>query len=80
MSKHYVDRLKIINHLICIKGTGTPKQFALKLKIGESSLFEMLKLMKKLGAPIKYCKQKQSYYYNEDGAFSVQFLRDNKEG
>ena len=79
MSKHYVDRLKNINHLICIKGTGTPKQFARKLNIAERSLFEMLSVMKKLGAPIKYCKHRQSYYYNQEGAFNVKFFKDKEE-
>ena len=75
MSKHYFDRVETIDRLIRIKGTGPPKQFAQKLDIGERTLFEIINLMKELGAPIKYCKGRQSYYYEHEGRFCLKFLK-----
>jgi predicted DNA-binding transcriptional regulator YafY len=74
MLKDYLDRLQTIDHLIRIKGTGTPKQLAQRLCISERTLYEILALMKDKGAPIKYCKTRQSYYYQTDGEFAVKFF------
>ncbi len=73
MLKQYLERLQTIDRLIRIKGTGTPKQLANRLNISERSLYEFLGLMKDLGAPISYSKQKQSYYYEWDGRFETRF-------
>jgi len=62
-------RLKHIDSLIRIKGTGTPDQLAQRLGMSRRSLFDYLNLMKDYGAPIKYCSQRQSYYYETEGRF-----------
>lgn len=68
-----IGRLEVVDHLIRIRGTGSPKQLARRLGISERSLFEYLKFMKELGAPIKYSKNRQSYYYTEIGIFQIKF-------
>lgn len=62
-------KLKHIDNFIRIKGTGTPDQLAHRLGISRRSLFDYLNLMKEYGAPIKYCSQRQSYYYETEGHF-----------
>jgi hypothetical protein len=74
MSRKYFERLQNIDRLIRIKATGTPKEFAQKLYISESRLYSCLSLMKDLGAPVRYCKQRQSYYYEKEGGFCFQFM------
>lgn len=74
MQKEIFERLERIDHLIRIKGTGTPADLATRIGVSERSIFEYLNLMKDLGAPIKYCQYRQSYYYDEEGSFVVSFL------
>lgn len=68
-----IDRINTINYYISIKGTGTPKEFAYKLNISERMIYEYLNLFKRIGAPIKYCKIKKTYYYEIDGILEVKF-------
>lgn len=78
MQKEIFRRIKRIDHLIRIKGTGNPPQLASKLGISERSIYEYLNLMKDLGAPIKYCHVRESYYYDEEGSFTICFLQRHK--
>jgi predicted DNA-binding transcriptional regulator YafY len=71
------NRLDRVNQLITRKATGTPRELAEKLQIAESTLYETIALMKHLGAPIRYCKTRQSYYYTEHGEFYVKFIKKN---
>ena len=73
MLRYDLHRLESMDRLIRIKGTGTPQYFANKLGISERTLYEYLAYMKELGAPIEYCKQRQSYYYKEHGGFNFNF-------
>ena len=66
-----------IDYLIKIKGTGTPDEMAKKLGISQRTLFNYLNYLKALGAPINYCKNRKSYYYDYDVKFFIGFL-DNK--
>ena len=68
-------RIKLIDHLIHIKGTGTPEELGVKLGLSRTAVFQYINLMKEYGAPIKFCKFRQSYYYDEDGTFTIQFMR-----
>lgn len=76
MPKRYFERLQTIDYLIRIKGTGTPAQLAKRLRISERTLYEFLKMMKDLGAPIEYDRYKESYYYGEKGGFNIKFNKN----
>ncbi|MBC9912696.1 HTH domain-containing protein [Chitinophaga varians] len=76
MPKRYFDRLQTIDYLIWIKGTGKPAQLAKRLRISERTLYEFLKMMKELGAPIEYDRYKESYYYSEKGGFNIRFSKN----
>jgi predicted DNA-binding transcriptional regulator YafY len=76
MTRLYFDRLNAIDHLIRIRGTGSPRELAGRIGLSERSLYEFIDLMKTMGAPIRYCKYRQSYYYAEEGGFCVRFLRN----
>ncbi|MFV0604981.1 MAG: hypothetical protein ACK5NK_03975 [Niabella sp.] len=66
-------RLHCINDYIVKSNTGTPKEFALKLRISERQLYMDLEIMKKLGAPIAYSRTGNSYFYTREGCFSIGF-------
>ncbi|HWK02173.1 MAG TPA: hypothetical protein VNS58_00990 [Puia sp.] len=76
MQKEIFHRLSRIDSLIRIKGTGTPSELAEKIGISERSTYEYLRLMRDFGAPVLYSRQRKSYYYKEDGRFTISFLLD----
>jgi predicted DNA-binding transcriptional regulator YafY len=67
-------RLERIDHLIRIKGTGTPAQLARRMGVGERTIYEYISMMKELGAPIRFCRERRSYYYDKDGVFIISFV------
>jgi predicted DNA-binding transcriptional regulator YafY len=72
--KHYLNLLLQLDQFIRLKGTGSPPEFARKLGISERSLYEYLKVLKDLGAPVKWSRQDKSYYYSTEGQFRISFL------
>jgi hypothetical protein len=62
----YVNRLERIDALVFMKATGTPEQFAGKLGIRRSTLYQTLQEIRFLGVEIKYCCHRRSYYYAND--------------
>ncbi len=60
-----LNRLKRMDELIRRKATGNPREFAARLGISESLLYLNIELLKSMGGPIQYCKEKDSYEYEE---------------
>jgi len=73
-----LNRIDRVDQLIRLKATGTPKRLATRLKISESSLYELLKIMKEMGAPIYYCSNRESYCYKEHVTFIYGFSSHKK--
>lgn len=71
-------RIKFIDQLIRIKGTGTAERLAERLGISRATVYVYLNLMKENGAPIKFCKFRQTYYYDEEGSFAIRFFRKSE--
>ena len=76
MQKEIFQRLNRIDHLIRIKGTGTPSELADKIGMSERSTYEYIRLMKEFGAPVSYSRQRKSYYYLQEGSFIIRFLTE----
>lgn len=58
-----INRLERIDQLIRMEITGCSVDFAEKLNISRSTLFELLNCLKQLGANIYYNHDKLSYLY-----------------
>lgn len=69
----YFERIKRMNDLIVIGKTGNPREFAAKMDMSDRSIYEYLKVMKAMGAPIFYNKGRRSYVYSASGSFKVGF-------
>ncbi|MFK7968796.1 MAG: hypothetical protein AB8F95_00425 [Bacteroidia bacterium] len=76
----YIQRLKRIDRLIRRKATGSPESFAEKLDISVSHLYAIIRDMRELGAPIKYCRHRGSYYYEYEVCFLAEFFDDDQLG
>ncbi|MEM9849829.1 MAG: DNA-binding protein [Bacteroidota bacterium] len=61
--KAQIDRLKRIDALIQRKATGCPKRFSSRLGISKASLHRYIEHLKDFGAPIAYCRTRETYYY-----------------
>jgi predicted DNA-binding transcriptional regulator YafY len=72
--KHYLNLLLRLDQFIQRKGTGSPPEFAQKMGVSERSLYEYLRVLKELGAPIRFSRQERSYYYEKGGQFQISFL------
>ncbi len=60
--------------LISLMATGTPEEFAEKIGIRRSTLFESIQEMRGLGVDIKYSHDRQSYYYADDRRVRVKVV------
>jgi len=72
--KSLLHRLIRLDYLIHLKATGKPADCANKIGISERSLYDYLKILKEMGAPIKFSRNRGTYYYNEDGRFRISFI------
>ncbi len=69
-----VNRIRRIDEMIRTRRTGPPAQFARALGMSRSRLFETLQELRTLGAPIGYCRDRQSYEYLHPVEFHIGFV------
>lgn len=78
-----LNRLQKIHQYIKVSNTGTPKEFANKLNISESQLYNVLEDLKIKGFPIVYSRRLKTYRYNEtcdlEIEYSVRLLTRNEK-
>ena len=72
-----LKRLIRLDQLIRHKSTGTPANCAQQIGISERSLYDYLKLLKEMGAPVRFSRGRRTYYYAEEGRFYVSFLAED---
>jgi hypothetical protein len=67
----YLDRISKMQKLLEQGCTGTPNEFACRLGVSRTSLYELLDELKSKGAPIVYSKTAKSFYYSSPYEISV---------
>ena len=72
-SLKYIDRINKIHSLINSEKTGTPEAFAKKLYLSRRQMYNELEFFKAINAKIKYCKQKETFYYESKFEFSFSY-------
>ncbi|NVO11645.1 MAG: hypothetical protein HXX16_16910 [Bacteroidales bacterium] len=65
------NRLNLFNRLIEMQCTGTPKEFARKLGISRSELYNTIKHAQELGVNIRYSRIKHTFFYDSPTRISV---------
>jgi predicted DNA-binding transcriptional regulator YafY len=73
MLSRTLRHLQQLDHYIRIGKTGSPTELALKLKVCERQIHRYIVLLKKLGAPVEYCRKRKTYCYTTEGGFSFKF-------
>lgn len=68
-----LERLRKIHQYIKVCNTGSPSEFATKLGISESQLYNVLDDLKIKGFPISYSRKLKSYIYNESCELEVNY-------
>lgn len=71
----YLERVRRMNSLISMKSTGTPEEFARRMGIRRSTLFQTLQEMRVIGVDIKYSNTCQSYYYADERRIRIKVER-----
>lgn len=75
----YVNRLKRMDYLIRLKATGNATEFSKRLGISRSQLLQDLKEFRELGAPVRFCRSRQSYEYMSECLLNLEFRSRQKE-
>jgi len=78
-----IELLQRIYNLIETSCTGTPGEFARRIRISERHLRDIIDEMKDMGAPINYSRRNETYYYTEpfeiDVSCNFRRLSDNEK-
>jgi hypothetical protein len=68
--------MRRIDRLAKLGATGAPPELARKLGVSEKTVYAIVGDMREvLGAPIEYCRHRQSYVYTRPGTLDFGFLR-----
>ncbi|QHI35896.1 hypothetical protein IMCC3317_12440 [Kordia antarctica] len=70
-----IEVLKRVDQLIRIKATGSARDLAVKLGIGKSTVYEIIEILKNMGAEIKYCNYRKSFYYISDKILAIGYIK-----
>lgn len=77
----FIEKIRLIERLdglIQGRATGSPKQLSEKLGISERCKYDIINLMKNMGAPINYCNVSTRYYYEGEVEFQIGFGNKNR--
>ena len=77
----FLEKLRAIermDQLIKLKATGSAKELANKMSVSRSTVYEIIEVMKNMGAEIAYCSTRKSYYYQKEVVFAIGFVERHK--
>lgn len=73
----FIQKIQVIERvdsLIKLKSTGTAHELSRRLCVSKRSVYNILELMKNMGAPIEYCQIRRTYYYSYQCDFVLGFI------
>lgn len=73
-----IQILERVDQLIRLKSTGTPDDLSILLNVSKRSVYNIIELMKNMGAPIKYCQMRKTYYYSYQCNLIIGFVNSKK--
>jgi len=69
----FLEKLITLEKFVRQGRTGTPDEFARRLSISRSALYEIISELKSYGVDIKYCRTRCSFYYNSNLFLDIHF-------
>ena len=77
----FLEKLQLIERvdaLIKRKATGSAKELASRLNLSRRCVYDIINIMKSMSAPIEYCKQRSTYYYEYPCDLMIGFVNKNQ--
>lgn len=68
-----IDRIRYIDYLIVKESTGNPEEFARRVGLSRSMLYENIDEMRALGAPIRYDRKRKTFFYYRPFELHIEF-------
>ncbi|MDR0712348.1 MAG: hypothetical protein LBF67_08425 [Prevotellaceae bacterium] len=69
----FVDKVKLFNRLVEQRHTGTPQEFAERLGMGRSTLYEFIDELRSRDVDVSYSRKSRTYYYANHVSLEVRF-------
>lgn len=73
-----IELLTRIDRLIRMKATGPSKQLAMRTGVSKSTIYEILEILKEMGADIEYCGQRKSFYYTSNKTLAIGYIHNQE--
>ena len=77
MNLNKLEKLRHLDFLIRLEATGSPVELAEKMQVSERTVFYNVKLLKELGAKIKFDRSRNSYVYISDKRLVIGYFEKN---
>jgi biotin operon repressor len=61
----FLDRISMMHKLVLRQKTGTPDEFARKLGVSRTTLYDLIDELKSRGVPIVYSKSAKTFFYRQ---------------
>ncbi len=74
-----LQQIERVDGLIRRKSTGPPSSLASRLGKSERYIYNLINLMKTMGAPIYFCYASNSYCYEQEVIFSMGFSPKSRQ-
>lgn len=72
------ELIERIDGLIRRRATGSARDLAERVGVSKSSVYDILALMRSMGADIDYCCDRKSYYYTSDKVLAIGYVDPDK--
>lgn len=69
-----LQRLDRLDQLIRLKATGSADSIATRLEVSRRTVYNLIEVLKVLGAEIAYCQNRESFYYLNEVQFDFSIL------
>ncbi len=73
------SKLERLDQLIRLKATGNPEELSDKLDTNKRTIYRIINELKKIGCPIYFSKERNSYCYKYEGELIIKFDKVEKQ-
>lgn len=78
---NYIEKtllIERIDQLIRMKATGSARDLASRIGQSKSTVYNILEVMRQMGAEFEYCAKRGSFYYTENKVLAIGFVEQRK--